>query len=136
MREAIRLACARWARRLVTSASSDSFSHSEWSALFTVRLSALSSRRGAMSKIVRAGLVTRIPSCVLTSRQARVLDRCTTIPGRRRSPGTVTSNGSSHRLQNPHITIAEPWLSAAPRPHARTAALARSCGVTARRPTE
>lgn len=119
----------------MSASSCDSVSHGELSALFTARISALSLSRGLTSKSVRAGVVTRIPSCVLTSRRWSVVDRCTAIPVARRSPGTVISNGRSHRFQKPHRVIAEPWLSAAPAPQARTAAAARWCGVTGGWPT-
>src|SRR5690242_6457503 len=97
--------------------------------LLTARLSDLSLNRGDMSSAVRAGVVTRILCCHDMSCRRSVVERWTRIPFGRRSPTTVTSQGRSHCLQYPHKAMAELWLSTAPGPQARTAALAHSCGV-------
>ncbi len=75
-------------------------------------------------------------SWVVMSLGVRVLERCVVMPLGRRSPlMTVTSNGSSQRLQKPQRVIAEAWLRAAAGPQASTAAAARSSGVVEGLPT-
>ena len=97
-----------------SSASWSSVSHGECRALLTVRLSALSFCRGEMSKIVRAGVVTRMPSCVVTSRRRRVVDRWTRIPFGRRSPTSV------------HLERLLPVAPVAPEHHRRAVAERRA----------
>jgi hypothetical protein len=77
-----------------------------------------------------------MPSWILMSWGVSVRDRCTVIPGRRRSHGTVTWTLRGQRFAKPHSASAEPWLSAAPAPQARTPAAASSTLVRAGFPTE
>ena len=96
---AIRLLPVAVGWRASVSASCSSLSHIELSALLTARLSARSFSRGDMSRSVRAGVVTLIPSWVVMSRRRSVVLRWMRMPLARRSPTTVTSNGLSHWRQ-------------------------------------
>ena len=77
---------------------------------------------------MRAGVVTGIPKCLVTSSRVRVRERCTRMPLCRRLVGAVTSMISGQRSPNAHSAPAATWLSRAPGPHASTAAIARACG--------
>jgi hypothetical protein len=70
----------------------------------------------------------------VVARGVRVRERWTRTPWCRRAVRAVTATGLSHRT-SPHKVPADRWLSTAPGPHARTAAIARACGDGGRWPT-
>ena len=81
----------------------------ETSALLTARVSCLRVRRCAMSWSVRAGVVTRTPQWVVTSRRRSVRLLWTRMPFGLRSCVTTTSKGVSQCFHSPQRVIAEPW---------------------------
>jgi hypothetical protein len=90
------------------------------------------------SRRVRTGVVTGMRSRRTVSRSTSVRDRCTAIPraGRGWRPiGTVTWIGPGHEGRRSHSSAALRWLSAAPEPHAFTAASQRPYRLRARWPT-
>jgi hypothetical protein len=77
-------------------------------ASLTRRVSVLALRRGAMSRMVRAGLVVGTPNWRRTSRRLSDRQRWVRMPRGRRSPAArVTSGGGCHRATNPHRKAAE-----------------------------
>jgi hypothetical protein len=82
-----------------------------FNARLTVRSRLSRGIRAIMSKLVRAGLVTGISWCSVTSSSVRIVERWTQMPLRRRLPLiSVTSNGSRQLRQNPQCVIADDWL--------------------------
>jgi hypothetical protein len=89
----------------------------------------------ARSKIVRKAEVTGMPSTVVASSVASEA-RCPTMPSRcLKVRGLVTSGRESHSGTTPHSWPAARWLSTAPDPDARIAAIHRPRRVSASWPT-
>jgi hypothetical protein len=89
----------------------------------------------ARSTRVRPGLVTGIPSrCVMSFAVNGWRWTLTPSSLRPRSPGTVTSIHAGASLEIPQRNAALPWLSTAPSPQARTAAIKRPSRESAASP--
>ena len=84
-----------------------------------------------MSAIARPALTVGTLSRGRMSLGSSVVERWVVMPGRRTCFAVVTSGVWGQRL-SPHSAAAESWLSSAPSPHARTAAIARATGSTRR----
>lgn len=86
---------------------------------------------------VRTGVVTGTPSWITTSSRASVGRPRTRSPGLRSSQRRLTlmSTTFGRSIPIPHIAAALRWLSIAPSPHARTAAIHRRFLVSCGQPT-
>ena len=87
---------------------------------------------------MRAGVVTRMPWCSVTSPTCSVGARWIRSPGRLVRPPalrTVTSIRVALVGRISHSAAADAWLSAAPGPAASTAAMRRPSTVSTRCPT-
>ena len=102
--------------------------------VLTARVREAVSSTSARSSSVRAGVVTGIPKCLVTSSGVRVRERCTRMPLCRRWCGRDVDD-LGQRSPNAHSAPAARWPSRAPGPHASTAAIARACGDAGTCPT-
>lgn len=105
------------------------------SACSTARRTSCRSTTAARSRRVRAAVVIGMPSTSVISSGSRIA-RWVRMPLRRPSRrGTVTSVRTGSPRRRPQSTAAERWLSTAPEPQAKTAAIHAPERVRRRRPT-
>jgi hypothetical protein len=103
----------------------------------STRWSSRSPSVAARSRIVRAGVVTGMPSRVVTSSSRSVPLRWICSPGREREPvrGTVMCTTTGSTVRSSQSAAADAWLSAAAGPPASAAAIQRPRSLSAVCPT-